>query len=131
MKAVQITYNRLNENVSLLQMVKDVKFEFGIGLKEAKDYIDNIREEATRPNKAPIILGEGSEKHRILMYMDKMGYLTLNVGDKVKVVNVKSLPKRQVAKMDKEHAKALAWATSLHPKKIAMINLLIKDGYGI
>lgn len=131
MKAVQITYNRLNESVSLLQMIKDVKFEFGIGLKEAKDYVDNIREEATRPNKGPIILGEGSEKHRILMYLNKMNYVSLSVGDKVKVVNVKSLPKRQVAKMDKEHAKALAWATSLHPKKIAMINLLIKDGYGI
>ena len=128
MKAVQITYGKINDGVGLLQIVKDVKFEFGLGLKDAKDYIDEIRNEVT---KGPIILGEGSEKYKILMYLNKVGYSSLNVGDKVKVINVKSLPKRQVAKMDKEHAKALAWATSLHPKKIAMINLLIKDGYGI
>jgi hypothetical protein len=129
MKAVKITYGKFNENVGLLQMVKDVKIDFQLGLKEAKDHIDRIRDEITRQT---VILGEGCEQYNILMYLRDKGYLSLTTGEKMKVVSTeKSLPKRKVAKQDKEYAKALAWATSLHPKKVAMINLLIKDGYGI
>jgi hypothetical protein len=128
MKAVKITYGKFSD-VSLLQMIKDVKNDFSLGLKEAKDHIDRIRDEVTRQT---VILGEGSEQYNILMYLRDKGYLTLTTGEKMKVATTeKSLPKRKVAKQDKEHAKALAWATSLHPKKVAMINLLIKDGYGI
>jgi hypothetical protein len=128
MKAVKITYGKFSD-VSLLQMIKDVKNDFSLGLKEAKDHIDRIRDEVTRQT---VILGEGSEQYNILMYLRDKGYLTLTTGEKMKVVTTeKTLPKRKVAKQDKEYAKALAWATSLHPKKVAMINLLIKDGYGI
>lgn len=128
MKAVKIVYGDFNKEVGLLQIVKDVKNDFNLGLKEAKDHIDRIRDEITRKT---VIIGEGCMEYHILMYLKDKGYLSLTIGEKVKVVTEKSLPKRKIAKQDKEYAKALAWATSLHPKKVAMINLLIKDGHGI
>lgn len=127
MKAVKIIYKSFN-TTSLLYLVKLVKEKFGLGLREAKDHVDRIREEVGRGS---INIGIGSEEYNILIFLREEGYLSFDIDSKVKLVQEKPERKRVVARLTKEQEQAIAWAKSLHPKKRAMINLLIKNTDGI
>jgi len=125
MVAILITYNKwLTE--SKLFVVKEVKMFAGIGLKEAKDFVDEI-DNNIRLGKT-ISIGKGSETHEILKFLKEKDLLSFVEAHKT---GLKKENHRVVAKRSKEYDIARSWFDSLHPKKQAMIQTLINEENGI
>ena len=126
MVATLITYNKwLTE--SKLWVVKEIKLFAGIGLKEAKDFVDEI-DNIIRLGKT-ISIDKNSEDYKIIKFLQEKKLLSVAISFKT------GLDKREnhrvVAKRSKEYDKAKAWANSLHPKKQAMIQTLIREENGL
>lgn len=120
-----ITYNNwLTE--SKLWVVKEVKMFAGIGLKEAKDFVDEI-DNNIRLGKT-ISVGKDSETYNIVKFLQDKELLSVAIGVKT---GLKKENHRVVAKRSKEYEKAKTWFDSLHPKKQAMIQTLINEENGI
>lgn len=120
-----ITYNNwLTE--SKLFVVKEIKYFAGIGLKEAKDFVDEI-DTNIRLGKT-ISVGKDSEAYKIIKFLQDKEFLSVAIGVKT---GLKKENHRVVSKKSKEYEKAKAWVDSLHPKKQAMIQLLIREKNGI
>lgn len=125
MVATLITYNNWLTESKLL-VVKEVKLFAGIGLKEAKDFVDEI-DNNIRLGKT-ISVGKDSETYNIIKFLQDNGFLSVVIGIKT---GLKKENHRVVSKKSKEYDKAKAWVNSLHPKKQAMIQLLIREENGI
>lgn len=107
---------------SLLYIVKKVKEVTGWGLRECKDIIDLI--DIQIKNKTLLIDEEDSHYHLLIEFMNN-GFLKFDIESNKKPKN-----HRIVAKRSKEYENAKTWVESLHPKKQAMIKLLIEGENG-
>lgn len=121
---IKIIFNGWTDN-SLLYNVKRIKEITGWGLREAKDYTDLINSQMK--NKTLLIDENDGHFHLLKRFMVE-GLFTFELEGNPKI---KPENKRVVAKRSKEYEKAKAWVDSLHPKKQAMIKLLIQEENGI
>lgn len=127
---IKVVYGKWFDN-SLLQTVKKIKEVTNWGLRDAKDYVDRINDEM---KKGFVILDEEDGHFHLLKRFLSDGIIDFDLeylNTKTSLVRKSNENHRVISKRSKEYEKAKAWATSLHPKKVALINLLIKDGYGI
>ena len=127
MAYVKINYIGWTDSSSALFNVKRLKEITGWGLREAKDYYDRINFEI----RSGFILIDTQEGHyQLLRKFMSEDLLTFEIeGEKPE--EPKKENHRVIAKNTKEYEKAKAWADSLHPKKRAMIQILLNSQYGI
>ncbi len=122
---IKVIYKGWTDASSILFNIKRLKEITGWGLKETKDYYDRINNEI----KNGIILVDENESHFHLLkrlMVEGMLSFELEVSKNNVIEN-----HRVTAKNSKEYEKAKAWADSLHPKKRAMIQILLNSQYGI
>lgn len=108
---------------SLLNTIKKVKEVTGWGLRECKDIVDLINIQIK--NKTLLIDEQDGHYHLLKEFMHN-GFLIFEIDSNKKPEN-----HRVIAKRGKEYEKAKAWVESLHPKKQAMIKLLIEGKNGL
>lgn len=121
MKVVKITFNEvLGKALYPIKLIKDFT---DFGLLEAKNYFERIIKETEIGYVGCEI---DSQHYNILMMLLMNKVVSFEIESVVSCKVVKE-SKRVIAKKSKEYEEALAWFKSLHPKKQALINILIRE----